>query len=125
MPLPSGSLHPVTLAIAGKGRLFDANWDGALTNRKDWLTSLCRGLGRRRSRNGTHPPSIDELINGRGEEPLDRYSYFPDQRSLRDRPSRSDRSAREAALPLTRAALLIVVLLSLGLWAAIWLIMVM
>jgi hypothetical protein len=82
--------------------------------------ALCRGLGRRRSRNGTHPPSIDELVNGRGEEPLDRYSYFADQRSLRDRPSRSDRSAREAALPLTRGAALIVAFpLSLGLWWAI------
>src|ERR1700730_17540650 len=36
-------------------------------------------------------------------------------------PSRSDRSARAAALPLNRrASLIVVLLLSLGLWAAIW-----
>jgi hypothetical protein len=35
--------------------------------------------------------------------------------------SRSDRSARAAALPLNRgASLIVVLLLSLGLWAAIW-----
>jgi hypothetical protein len=81
------------------------------------------GLGRRRSRNGTHPPSVDELVNGRGEEQLDRYSHFADQRSPRDRPSRSDRIVRGAVLPLTRGAALIVALLSsLGLWwALIWL----
>jgi len=36
-------------------------------------------------------------------------------------PSRSDRSARAAALPLNRgASLIVVLLLSLGLWAAIY-----
>jgi hypothetical protein len=36
-------------------------------------------------------------------------------------PSRSDRSARPAALPLNRgASVIVVLLLSLGLWAAIW-----
>jgi hypothetical protein len=45
------------------------------------------------------------------------YAYFDDDRSLRDRPARSDHSAGAAAVPLIRGAALIVVLLSsLGLW---------
>ena len=43
------------------------------------------------------------------------------KRGITTRPSRSDRSARAAALPLNRgASLIVVLLLSLGLWAAIW-----
>jgi hypothetical protein len=43
------------------------------------------------------------------------------KRGITTRPSRSDRSARAAALPLNRGASLIVaLLLSLGLWASIW-----
>jgi hypothetical protein len=34
-PFPAGSLHPVTLAIAGKGRLFELPWDDPLTPGKD------------------------------------------------------------------------------------------
>jgi hypothetical protein len=43
-----------------------------------------------------------------------------DRQNLRDRRSRSRRSAQDAAVPLTRRDLLIVTLLSsLGLWAAV------
>jgi hypothetical protein len=44
-----------------------------------------------------------------------------DQPSVHERPARLDRSPQEATFQLTRRAALIVVLtVSLGLWAAIW-----
>jgi hypothetical protein len=49
------------------------------------------------------------------------YGYLADDRSLRNRPSPPRRSARGAAVPLTGiAGLIVAVLSSLGLWAAIW-----
>jgi hypothetical protein len=49
------------------------------------------------------------------------YSYFSSYSRLHDVPFRSERSAAQAAPSLTaRAALLVILLLSLGLWAAIW-----
>jgi hypothetical protein len=48
-------------------------------------------------------------------------AYPADVRSIRDEASPSDGSAGEVALQLTRrASLILVLLLSLGLWAAIW-----
>jgi hypothetical protein len=48
-------------------------------------------------------------------------AYFADQPSFRDRPLPFDPSPQEATFQLTRRAALIVVLaLSLGLWAVIW-----
>jgi hypothetical protein len=48
-------------------------------------------------------------------------AYFGDQPSFRDRPLPFDPSPQEATFQLTRRAALIVVLaLSLGLWAVIW-----
>ncbi len=66
---------------------------------------------------------IDELGKGRREELVDRniileYAYLADDRNVRDRPSRPGRSAHGAAVPLT--GLIVVVLSSAGLWAAIW-----
>ena len=51
------------------------------------------------------------------------HAYFPTEAgSFRNRLSCSERSAFEAAPSLTmRAALLVILLLSLGLWTAIWL----
>jgi hypothetical protein len=43
------------------------------------------------------------------------------RRRAQDRPSRSSRSAQDAAVPLPRPdALILVFLSSLGLWAAMW-----
>jgi hypothetical protein len=48
-------------------------------------------------------------------------AYFADQPSFHDRPLPFDPSPQEATFQLTRRAALIVVLaLSLGLWAVIW-----
>jgi hypothetical protein len=50
------------------------------------------------------------------------YASFTYDRTLRDQPSRSDRLTLEAAPSMpVGAALLVVLLLSLGLWAVIWL----
>jgi hypothetical protein len=73
-----------------------------------------------------HPPpiGIDEQGQGQAGGALDRntmleYAYFAD-RSLHQRRSRPECSARRAVLPLTRGAGLIVAsLLSLGLWLAL------
>lgn len=76
-----------------------------------------------------HGPALKYVsrVNGEREKLVDRntvleYAYSADHRSLRDRSPRSDRLAPEAAAFLTVGEALIVVgLLSLGLWAAIWL----
>jgi hypothetical protein len=62
----------------------------------------------------------------RWEEPVDRNTawrgaYSTDYPSLQGNPSPPDRTTHEATLRLTRAMSLIVILLiSLGLWASIW-----
>ena len=62
----------------------------------------------------------------RWEEPVERNTawrgaYSTDYPSFQDNLSPSDRTAHEATLRLTRAMSLIVILLiSLGLWASIW-----
>ena len=62
----------------------------------------------------------------RWEEPVDRNTawrgaYSTDYPSLEGNPSPSDRTTHEPTLRLTRAMSLIVILvISLGLWASIW-----
>ena len=100
--------------LAWPTRLFDADWTSKrpLTVK---LLSECYCCGINQPRKGRKGRVVDKN-NARY------YHYFLSTRGLRDEPSRSHQSVAGAAPKLTvRASLIVALLLSLGLWGAIWL----
>jgi hypothetical protein len=100
--------------LAWPTRLFDADW----TSKRPLTVKLlsecyCRGMNQpRKWRKG-------RVVNKNNARD---YHYFLSTRSLRDEPSRSHHSVAGDGPKLTvRAGLIVALLLSVGLWGAIWL----